>query len=429
MFAPDFKALPYWWDRTPRPELGRAGAAGARRRGGRRLRLYRAERGAADGARRPLDAGDRRRGRRLGLQTRNGGQVTTSVKPSFAELAQAHGEERAARHPRRKGIARSPGSASSLRAERIDCDYRVGGRFHAAHSARQYEALARHVANPPTGIDLAADLVPRSEQAKEIGTDAYHGGVVIQRHAALDPARYHRGLLERVIAAGATIVPHCAATAIERQSGGFRVTTSRGDVTARDVIVGTNAYTGRVTPWLRRRVIPIGSYIIATEPIAARDDGPPLADRPHGHRHAQGHLLLPRLARPHAHPLRRARVLERDRPADQRAAAPGRDGRGSSRSSPDVRVSHSWMGFVAFTFDTLMHTGTHDGVHYATGYCGSGVGMASYLGMKLGLKVLGRREGETAFDGLPFPTRPYYFGTPWFLGAAIAYYRWHDRHS
>ena len=92
-------------------------------------------------------------------------------------------------------------------------------------------------------------------------------------------------------------------------------------------------------------------------------------------------------------------------------------------------VSHSWMGFVAYTFDQLMHTGTHDGIHYAAGYCGSGVGMASFLGMKLGLKVLGHPDGKTAFDNLPFPTRPYYTGYPWFLAAAISYYRWLDRRT
>jgi glycine/D-amino acid oxidase-like deaminating enzyme len=92
----------------------------------------------------------------------------------------------------------------------------------------------------------------------------------------------------------------------------------------------------------------------------------------------------------------------------------------------EVRVSHSWMGFVAYTFDTLMHIGRHEGVHYAMGYCGSGVGMASYLGMKLGLKVLGKPEGKTAFDDLSFPSRPYYFGYPWFLAPAIVYYRWKD---
>ena len=99
-------------------------------------------------------------------------------------------------------------------------------------------------------------------------------------------------------------------------------------------------------------------------------------------------------------------------------------------SSPQLagtRISHSWMGFVAYTFDKLMHIGVQDGVHYAGGYCGSGVGMASYLGMKLGRKVLGQEDGATAFDDLPFPTRAFYSGHPWFLAPAISWYRWLDR--
>ena len=76
-----------------------------------------------------------------------------------------------------------------------------------------------------------------------------------------------------------------------------------------------------------------------------------------------------------------------------------------------------------------MHIGRHDGMHYAMGYCGSGVGMGSYLGMRLGQQVLGQPEGRTAFDGLAFPTRPFYEGRPWFLAASIGYDRWRDRQA
>jgi glycine/D-amino acid oxidase-like deaminating enzyme len=93
----------------------------------------------------------------------------------------------------------------------------------------------------------------------------------------------------------------------------------------------------------------------------------------------------------------------------------------------ETRVTHSWLGMVAYSFDTLAHCGVHDGVHYATSYCGSGVSMASYLGMRMGQRVLGLKEGRTAFDDLPFPTRPLYFGRPWFLPAVVAYYAWRDR--
>ncbi|MBX2839296.1 MAG: FAD-dependent oxidoreductase, partial [Gammaproteobacteria bacterium] len=88
---------------------------------------------------------------------------------------------------------------------------------------------------------------------------------------------------------------------------------------------------------------------------------------------------------------------------------------------------HSWMGFVGYTFDTKAHVGKHDGLYYALGYCGSGVSMASYLGMRVGQQVLGLDSGRTGFDGLKFPTRPLYFGKPWFLPPVVAYYRWRDK--
>ena len=92
----------------------------------------------------------------------------------------------------------------------------------------------------------------------------------------------------------------------------------------------------------------------------------------------------------------------------------------------NVKVSHSWMGFVAYTFDELPHIGEYEGIHYAMGCCGSGVGMASYLGTRVAEQVLGRKEGDTAFDKLTFETRPFYTGKPWFLPATVAYYRWRD---
>ena len=92
-----------------------------------------------------------------------------------------------------------------------------------------------------------------------------------------------------------------------------------------------------------------------------------------------------------------------------------------------TRISHSWVGFVGYTFDTLPHLGKHDGIHYAMGYCGSGVSMGSYLGTRVGQQVLGLAEGRTGFDGIDFPTRPLYRGRPWFLPAAVAWYRLRDR--
>jgi glycine/D-amino acid oxidase-like deaminating enzyme len=91
-----------------------------------------------------------------------------------------------------------------------------------------------------------------------------------------------------------------------------------------------------------------------------------------------------------------------------------------------VRISRAWMGFVAYTFDTLPHLGGTAGLFHCLGYCGQGVPLATYYGRRVGLKMLGAAEGETALDGLKFPTRPFYTGRPWFLPAAILGYRVRD---
>jgi glycine/D-amino acid oxidase-like deaminating enzyme len=81
---------------------------------------------------------------------------------------------------------------------------------------------------------------------------------------------------------------------------------------------------------------------------------------------------------------------------------------------------------VAYSFDELAHIGKHEGMHYAMGYCGSGVGMAGYLGMRIGQQVLGLKEGNTALNEVKFPTMPFYTGNPWFLAPSVMYYRWKD---
>ena len=156
----------------------------------------------------------------FGCSTRNGGQVGSSIKPGFGELAKRHGETKALAILQ-EGHRSLAWLGEFIAAEKIDCDYRVSGRFHAAHSPRQYEALVRAVENTPPGIDHVAELVPRAEQAREIGGNAYHGGVVYTRHAAVDPARYHRGLLERVLDAGATDRPALRRGGDQRRAGRF----------------------------------------------------------------------------------------------------------------------------------------------------------------------------------------------------------------
>ncbi|MEP6701927.1 MAG: FAD-binding oxidoreductase, partial [Betaproteobacteria bacterium] len=271
-----------------------------------------------------------------------------------------------------------------------------------------------------------ARLIPRDAQRAELGTDAYWGGVLYERFAVLDPGRYHQGLLDRVQTAGATVASHCAVSALVRSGDGWRVTTARGTIDAAAVVVATNGYTGVLTPWLRRRVIPIGSYIIATEPLSAEL----VAKLFPGNRMVTDTRKLVfyyRLSPDRTRILFGGRVSISE--TDPAVSGPLLHAE-LVKIFPELattRISHSWCGFIAYTFDALAHIGEHDGVHYAMGYCGSGVGMASYLGMRLGLQVVGSARGGTAFEGLSFQTRPLYHGNPWFLTPSVHYYRWRDK--
>ena len=360
-----------------------------------------------------------------GCSTKNGGQISTSIKPSLEKLSAKFGTQ--------NGIAIRQEGENALNwigdfitSEKIDCNFSRVGRYHAAHTQKHYELITRDAEKVNRSEGIEAFAVPKAEQLKELGSDVYHGGVVFPRHASVDPGKYHRGLLQRVVDAGVDVFGQCAVLNIEQTSDGFVITTQKGKVKARDVIIATNGYTSNLTPWLQKRVIPIGSYIISTEeldPVVVNELFPTNRIASDTCKVIYYYRMSPdrkrilfggRVSATETNPLLSGPKLLKD----------------LYRIFPQIegiKISHSWTGTVAYTFDEMAHTGQHNGMYYSMGYCGSGVSMASYLGMRLGQKVLGLVEGKTAFDDLPFPTRPLYNGRPWFLPAVVSWYRMQDR--
>jgi glycine/D-amino acid oxidase-like deaminating enzyme len=359
-----------------------------------------------------------------GCSGRNGGQVAYSLKPSFAKLKAAHGAERAF------AICRTAFEAvdylRALATREVNCDWRDCGCFFGAHTERHFEKMAREAGQQTPGLEQRIEVVPRAEQHREIATDFYHGGCVYPDDASVDPMKLLSGLLGRATASGAQVQDSCRALGVQATRAGYEVATARGVVRARKVLIATNGYTGMLSAWHRRRVIPIGSYQISTEPLG----------------HERVRALIP-LAR-NIVDTRRVVVYFRSSPDGERIIFGGRAA--LSEEDPvacvprlksmlteilpqldSVRLDHAWVGWVAYTFDTMPHLGRQDELYYAMGYCGQGVPLAPYFGMKIGQQMAGREEGRTALDDLPFPTRAYYFGKPWFLAPSVGVYRVLDR--
>jgi glycine/D-amino acid oxidase-like deaminating enzyme len=356
-----------------------------------------------------------------GCSGRNGGQVAYSLKPSFARLSAAHGRERAHAICREAFEAIAHLRSLATRGG-LDCDWQECGGFYGAHTARHFERMAHEAGHQPKGLEQRISILTRAEQRSEIATDYYHGGCVYHDDASVDPMKLLLALLRRARDQGAVVADRCRAQSIRTSAGGFEVLTSRGIVRTRKLLIATNGYTGALSPWHRRRVIPIGSYQISTERIGAERMRSLI---PHGRNVSDSRRVVV-YYRPSADRERlvfggRAALTEQDP-----LACVTRLKSMMTRIFPElgrVRIDHAWVGWVAYTFDTMPHLGERDGVHYCMGYCGQGVPLAPYFGMRIGQQMAELREGRTALDGLAFPTRPYYRGNPWFLAPSVWAYR------
>lgn len=425
LFLPDFKAEPLWWE-AARPDA-LDGAAPPERADvvvvgggftGLNAALELARRGTSVAV---LESGPFGRG----ASTRNAGHVSSGSNlgkaPSAAQASPAVRLLGEAGY--RALLEEAAGSFDHLQGlierEGIDCHWRVNGRFVGALTEAHFRSLAaKHEGQAGTRI------VPASEQRGEIASDFYRGGVVFEKSAQLQPALYHRGLLDACRRNGVALAADCPATAVSREAGGFVVETPRGRVRAERVFLATNGYTDRLRPWLRRRVIPLGSYIVATEPLG-RERATALIPKGRTVNDTKRVLSYFRLSPDGTRLVFGGR--ESFRPIDERGSARLLH-RTMLRVFPQlagVRLTHSWTGSVAFSFDFLPHIGTVDGMLYAVGCNGSGVAMMSYLGYRAALTLAGGNE-RSAFEALDHPARWFYRETPWFMPLVGRYYQFRD---
>jgi glycine/D-amino acid oxidase-like deaminating enzyme len=358
-----------------------------------------------------------------GASTRNGGIVHGGYKWSAGELIRRYGQD--------TGRALYQETLDSYRLvkrlieeESIDCDFREVGHLELAYApahARELDDARESFAM----VGVTSTVVPRERIHEEIGTVAYFGALAVEGSGLVHPGRYFAGLAAAAARAGADLHEGIRAKRITKSDGGFVVDTERGSIRARDVFVATNGYTDGVVPSLRRRIIPIGSYIIASEPLPE----------------ALAHELSPKgraffdtknfLYYWHVSADRRmvfgGRASFMPTTIDRTAAILWRGLLEVHPQMADHRIEYAWGGNVGFTFDRMPHVGrTKDGVTYAMGCCGTGVALMTNLGTKVGAWLAG--DEAPALARLRFPLVPApYEGRPWFMPFAGEWFRLQDR--
>lgn len=359
-----------------------------------------------------------------GASAVSGGQVNYGLKAATSTVFRRFGKE--------LGRAFWDASVESIDAvervvkeEAIDCDFIRPGAARLGYSARDLRKFTESSEWLENNVGFTQEIVGPDRIREVVDSPVFHCAAVDDVGASVHPARYTFGLATAATRRGATITEDARVTAIDRNGARFRVATSRGAVDAGQVLLATNGYTDSLQPRLQRRVLPVGSYIVATEPLAA-DLAEQLIPRSRAFWTARRFLNYFRRSPDDRLLMGGRNNLATDLDLDDSAA---RLGATLIEIFPQLRgvpLTHSWTGRLGITFDLMPHIGSIDGVWYALGYGGHGVGAGTYLGQEVAKLLTGEIDGSP-FAEIPHPTRWYYRGTPWFYPLAARWYRLLDR--
>jgi glycine/D-amino acid oxidase-like deaminating enzyme len=352
-----------------------------------------------------------------GASSRNGGMALTGLKLDAAVVEKRYGTD-LTRQLFDDSIASLATVEEIVRREQIACGFTRTGHLLVANKPAHYIALQQEAQWYAQHFNHVTHTISKSELSNEIGSDVYYGGLVDETSAGLNPAQYVVGLAKAAQKAGAMLSPHTRLVHIQKTPSGYRLKTSRGETLAGQVLVTTGGYTSQATPGLQQRIIPIGSYIIATEPVSEE----------------LRRQLIPndRMVFDYRHFLNYFRFS-----ADNRMVFGGRaaffpETASSIRNSAEIlrkemvyvfpqlkntEVAYAWGGTLDFAFDQMPHAGQLDGIYYALGFAGHGVALGTHLGVKIADAMLDGTVSQLPYNAYPFPLAPLglYNGKAWFL--------------
>ena len=366
----------------------------------------------------------------FGASTRNGGMLGSGHKVSPQEAEKKYGLEIAGKI-HKEANASLAFTTDLIKENNIDCDLQICGRLRTSWLPQDHLSMSENLKKLKAIDDFNSRMIDSSKMFESVKTDLYFGGQYYEDHGSVQPRKFHYGLHQMALNAGAKVFGRMPVKQVTPKSGdkqaGFIVSVGNQSISCKDVLIATNGYTrSSLSTYLSRRILPVPSFIITTDEIGA--------DRvnsliPGGHCIVETRkrycyyrptpcgkrIMIGTRAAMHSMSAEKALPLLRKTLSE---IFPELDG---------VKISHCWTGFTGFSFSMLPNLGCHNGIYSAMGYCGNGVAMAPYLGHMAALKIIEPNKKITVFEDTSLQTRPYYFGLPWFLPIASAYFKAYDK--
>ncbi len=359
-----------------------------------------------------------------GASSRNGGMATPGLKQDISKIYKKYGPE--------YGQEFWQASVDALDLlekiiidENIECDWQRSGHVSLAYKQSHYDELEAYATWLDTEFKHKKTLIPKSDLQSEIGTDAYYGGLSDEMSGGIQPAKYVYGLAQAIANNGVLLYEQALVANIQKNRDSFDITTTKGVLRSKEVIIATNGYTDKLVPQLKPKIFPVGSYIIVTEPLSQELQNK-LSPKGRMYYDSKNFLNYFRLT-PDGRMLWGGRNnLSTSLDLHDSARRLQKQLYAVFPELSDISLTHSWTGKLGVTFDLMPHIGrTNEGIHFALGYGGHGLSIATYLGTEVGLLLTGQKD-RSPFEEIPHKTMFFYRDKPWFLPFASRYFRFLD---
>ncbi|TDG03371.1 FAD-binding oxidoreductase [Paraburkholderia guartelaensis] len=360
-----------------------------------------------------------------GASGRNGGQCNTGVAQDYVALHAQLGAQRA------RGCYQAYAAAVStverlIREEQIDCDYLASGKLKLASKPHHLDRLEKTAELIRREVDADVELIGGDRIRSEVGSGNFYGGLLQKRGGQMHMGKFAVGLANAAARSGARLFDGAEVTRIEKEGGAYRIVSARGELRASQVLIATGPSRHGPFGWYRRRMAPVGSFIVVTEPLPGAD----LAELLPNRRSYVTSRLMHNYFRvtPDSRLLfgGRARFTASEQPSDAKS---GRILKANLAqmfpSLSNVRIDYCWGGLVDITADRLPRAGQHDGIYFSMGYSGHGTQMSTHMGQVMAA-VMGGDAAANPWRDFDWPAIPGHTGKPWFLPLVGAYYQIKD---